>query len=225
MRMQRWLSLGALALALFAGSARETAAQGLTTGAVSGTISDATGKALERVQIEIVNAATGFRAGIITRSNGRYFVQGLEVGVYRVSARLLGYAPQSQNEVRVSLNITTRVDFTMAAAAAQLAVVKTEVTRTGADFSPSRQGVGMTVADTMIRRVPTLQRDFTDLVKLTPQVTSTSQGPSAGGSYNRLNNFQVDGTNQNDRFNLGSSGGQPGGAVGGRIMSDRKSVV
>ena len=219
MRMQRWLSLGALALALFAGSVRETAAQGLTTGAVSGTISDATGKALERVQIEIVNAATGFRAGIITRSNGRYFVQGLEVGVYRVSARLLGYAPQSQNEVRVSLNITTRVDFTMAAAAAQLAVVKTEVTRTGADFSPSRQGVGMTVADTMIRRVPTLQRDFTDLVKLTPQVTSTSQGPSAGGSYNRLNNFQVDGTNQNDRFNLGSSGGQPGGAVGGRIMS------
>ncbi|HEV3486679.1 MAG TPA: hypothetical protein VG106_14805, partial [Vicinamibacterales bacterium] len=45
------------------------------------------------------------------------------------------------------------------------------------------------------------------------------QGPSAAGGYNRLNNFTVDGANQNDRFNLGSTGGRPGGATGGRIMS------
>ena len=75
------------------------------------------------------------------------------------------------------------------------------------------------VTDSLMRRGPTLQRDFTDLVKLTPQVSSTAQGPSAGGAYNRLNNFTVDGANQNDRFNLGSSGGQPGGATAGRIMS------
>ena len=122
MRMQRWLSLGATTLLLFAGAARETAAQGLTTGAVSGSVSDAAGKPLESVQIEIVNAATGFRAGVITRSNGRYFVQGLEVGVYRVTARLLGYAAQTQNDVLVSLNITTRVDFTMATEIDQLSI-------------------------------------------------------------------------------------------------------
>jgi hypothetical protein len=77
------------------------------------------------------------------------------------------------------------------------------------------------VGDTIIRRLPTLQRDFTDLVKLTPQVVpnAAGQGPSAAGAYNRLNNFTVDGANQNDRFNLGSTGGLPGGATGGRIMS------
>jgi hypothetical protein len=46
-------------------------------------------------------------------------------------------------------------------------------------------------------------------------VSSTAQGPSAGGAYNRLNNFTVDGANQNDRFNLGSSGGQPEWRDGG----------
>src|SRR4029079_5724649 len=57
-------------------------------------------------------------------------------------------------------------------------------------------------------------------VKLTPQVNQPSSGgPSAGGQYNRYNNFTNDGANQNDRFNLASSGGLPGGAGGGRIIS------
>jgi hypothetical protein len=93
MRLQRWLGLAALALAFVAGTSQESAAQGLTSGAVSGSVTNATGKALENVQIEIVNISTGFKAGVITRTNGRYFVQGLEVGAYKVTARLLGYTP------------------------------------------------------------------------------------------------------------------------------------
>ena len=213
----RLLVAGAVALLLPTGSLM---AQGLTTGAISGTVSKAGGTALDNVQIEIVNTATGYRAGILTRATGRYFVQGLEVGSYRVTARLIGYAPQTRTDVRVTLNQTTRIDFELAEAATQLATVTTTADATGADFSPTRQGVATVVTDTLIRRVPSLQRDFTEMVKLTPQVSRDgSNGPSAGGAYNRLNNFTVDGANQNDRFNLGSSGGQPGGATGGRIMS------
>lgn len=220
MRMQRWLSLAATAVALLTGSTPQALAQGLTTGAIGGGVTDATGRALENVQVEIVNAATGFKAGVITRSNGRFFVQGLEVGGYRVTARLLGYAPQTRNDIRVTLNLTTRVDFQLSEAAAQLSTVAVVADQgAGADFSPTRQGVATVISDTLLRRIPTLQRDFTDLLKLTPQVSATGQGASAGGAYNRLNNFTVDGANQNDRFNLGSSGGQPGGATGGRIMS------
>lgn len=219
MRMQRWLGIAATALALLSGATQSLEAQGLTTGAISGTVSKTGDTPLENVQIEIVNAATGFRAGIITRANGRYFVQGLEVGVYRVTARLLGYAPQTRENIRVTLNSTTRIDFEMSEAAAQLQTVMTTAASNGADFSPTRQGVATVVTDTLLRRVPSLQRDFTEMVKLTPQVNARDGGASAGGTYNRLNNFTVDGANQNDRFNLGSSGGQPGGATGGRIMS------
>ena len=65
-----------------------------------------------------------------------------------------------------------------------------------------------------------MNRDFTDLVKLSPHVTSgQTDGPSAAGAYNRFNNFTIDGANQNDRFNLGASEGVPGGATGGRLIS------
>lgn len=220
MRMQRWLGVAIAVVALIQGTSRTIAAQGLTTGAISGTVSKTGGLPLENVQIEITNVATGYRTGFLTRGNGRFFVQALEVGTYRVSARLLGYAPQTRADVRVTLNATTRVDFEMAEAAAQLAEVTTTAQANGADFSPTRQGVATVVTDTLIRRVPSLQRDFSEMVKLTPQVNARDgAGASAGGAYNRLNNFTVDGANQNDRFNLGSSGGQPGGATGARIMS------
>ena len=219
MRLFRWVSL-ALSASLSLATPDLLRAQGLTTGAIAGTVTKTGGALLENVQIEIVNAATGYRAGVMTRDNGRFFVQGLEIGTYRVTARLLGYAPQTRNDIRVTLNATTRIDFLMAEAAAQLATVTTTAEASGADFSPTRQGLATVVTDTLIRRVPTLQRDFTEMVKLTPQVSRDgTNGPSAGGAYNRLNNFTVDGANQNDRFNLGSSGGQPGGATGGRIMS------
>jgi outer membrane receptor protein involved in Fe transport len=219
MRMQRWLGIATAAVALLFGTTQTLAAQGLTTGAISGTVSKAGDTPLENVQIEIVNAATGFRAGVITKDNGRYFVQGLEVGFYRVTARRLGYAPETQENIRVNLNATTRADFVLKEAATQLQPVVTVSQSSGADFSPTRQGVATVVTDTLIRRVPSLQRDFSEMVKLTPQVNSRDGGASAGGAYNRLNNFTVDGANQNDRFNLGSSGGQPGGATGSRIMS------
>lgn len=219
MRMQRWLGLAAAVMALSTGASGRAEAQGLTTGAIGGTVTKTGGTPLENVQIEIVNVSSGFKSGVITRVNGRYFVQGLEVGGYRVTARLLGYKPQTQ-DVRVTLNQSVRVDFEMSEAAAQLQAVQvTADPSTTADFSSTRQGIGTVITDSLIRRGPTLQRDFTDLVKLTPQVSTTSQGPSAGGAYNRLNNYTIDGANQNDRFNLGSSGGQPGGAVGGRLMS------
>ena len=220
MRIQRWLGLAATLLALTFGVSSQAAAQGLTTGAIGGTVTKTGGAPIENAQIEIVNVATGYRAGVITRSNGRYFVQGLEVGTYRVTAKLIGFAPQTKPSVLVQLNLTTPINFTMTEAATQLQAVAVTAAAAAAEFSPTRQGVATIITDTIIRRVPTLQRDFTEMVKLTPQVSKDgTNGASAGGAYNRLNNFTVDGANQNDLFNLGSSGGQPGGATGGRLMS------
>ncbi|MGH7677010.1 MAG: carboxypeptidase regulatory-like domain-containing protein [Gemmatimonadaceae bacterium] len=207
--------------ALFA--AASLSAQGVTTGAISGTVANEQGAGLGSVQVQITNRSSGYSTGTTTRDNGFYFVQGLEVGgPYTVRVRRIGFEPQETNDVVVNLSRTTKLDFTMKAAAQQLASVVTTASANAAEFSPTRQGVATVVLDTLLRRVPTLQRDVMDLVKLTPQVvpgSSTGGGPSAGGGYNRLNNFTVDGANQNDRFNLGSTGGQPGGSTGGRVMS------
>jgi outer membrane receptor for ferrienterochelin and colicin len=213
--------LALLALSLL--GAGTLPAQGITSGAIAGTVTNEAGAGLGDVQVRITNRSTGYVVAAVTRENGYYFVQGLEVGgPYQVSVRRLGMEPLTRDSLVVSLSRTTRVDFVMRQAAQILSGIVTTADANAADFSQSRQGVATIVLDSLIRRVPTLQRDFMDLVKLTPQVVpgnSTGGGPSAAGGYNRLNNFTVDGANQNDRFNLGSTGGQPGGSTGGRIMS------
>jgi outer membrane receptor protein involved in Fe transport len=214
------LSVAVLVAAFSICGFRSAAAQGITTGAVTGVVTSDAGQPVEGAVVRITNRSTGVTTSAQTRENGRYFIQSLEVGgPYTVEARRIGFQPAVQNDVRVTLSQTTRVDLSLATQAVTLSAVTT-LGATAADFSPSHQGVGTTVNDTLIRRVPTLNRDFTDLVKLTPQVitNNTGGGPSAAGGFNRLNNFTVDGANQNDRFNLNSTGGVPGGASGNRIM-------
>jgi hypothetical protein len=197
------------------------AAQGVTTGAISGTVTDVAGKPVENAQVQVVNRSTGFRSGSLTRASGYYYVQGLEVGgPYTVTVRRIGYEPAERNGVTISLSSTTRVDLQLAQTAVTLSAVTVSGTVQASTFSPAHQGVSTEVTDSLIRRIPQLNRNLTDLVKLTPQVIiPTTGGPSAGGQYNRYNNFTIDGANQNDRFNLNSSGGLPGGAGNGRIIS------
>ncbi|MEW5917311.1 MAG: TonB-dependent receptor, partial [Gemmatimonadota bacterium] len=151
--------------------------------------------------------------------NGRYLIPALEAGgPYSVTVRRIGFQPQTRDNVIVSLSQTTQVDFRLGQQVAQLSGVT--VVATTSDFSSSRQGVETSLTDSMLQRIPTLSRDIVDFVKISPQVVRPLDGgPSAGGTYNRYNNFTIDGASQNDRFGLGSSGGTPGGATGGRLIS------
>ena len=214
------LTLASLALAALLG-AGPLGAQGVTTGAIRGLVTTDEGQPVENAQVQIVNTRTGFTSGTLTRANGLYLAQGLEVGgPYTLRVRRIGFEPVERTGIMVSLSQATQVDVVIRTQAVELSGVVVSATTDAADFSATRQGVGTTIGDTLIRRIPTLNRDFTDLVKLSPQVTQpTVDGPSAGGAYNRLNNFTIDGANQNDRFNLGSSEGVPGGATGGRLIS------
>ena len=111
MRIQRWM-LGAVA-ALAVALPGQLAAQG-TTGSVSGTVVNEQAQPIEGVQVQVVDVSTGRSAGALTRSNGRFLVQGLEIGDrYRVTARRIGFAPRSVEPVRVTLGQTTPVNITL----------------------------------------------------------------------------------------------------------------
>jgi len=219
----RWLVrvslvLGALTtLSLFAVAA--VGAQGVTTGAITGRVTDQQGQAMEGVDVQIVNRATGYTTTTRTRTNGLYLMQGLEVGgPYAVIVRRIGFEPFERPDVFVRLSESTRVDVELIAQAVELGAVS--VTAATADFAPTRQGVGTQISDTLVQRIPTFSRDFIDLLKLSPQVVyPATGGASGGGAYNRFNTFTVDGANQSERFNLGSTGGVPGGSAAGKIVS------
>ena len=204
----RLFSVLAALLTLATAGAIEARAQGVTTGAIAGTVTDEAGRPLEAVQIELRNPSTGFTAGATTRSNGQYQILGLLPDFYVVTARRLGFAPVTRERVRITLGQTTREDFNLSDQATNLEAVV--VTGTiDPIINASKAGTGTTVSDSALSRLPSLGRNFTDFVQLVPQVQNSTTGLSGGGVNVRQNAIQIDGAQAGDLFGLGTTG-QPG---------------
>jgi len=222
MRISRWSSAVAAMAALLVGvRAAPLAAQGNTTGAVTGIVTDAaSGAPVEAVQIQVVNTATGVTRGSLTRGDGRYTVLGLEPSDrYSVTARRIGFRAETRENQIVSLSQATTVNFQLTAQAATLSAVTITGVTTGSLISPTRTGATTTITDSALRRLPTLNRDFTDFATLSPQVGAAPGGGLSGaGSNNRFNNIQIDGATEADVFGLGSTG-QPGAAARAKSIS------
>lgn len=208
-------SLGAAAtLVMFVASA--SFAQ-VTTGSVAGRVTDASGAPVEGAQVQVRQVSTGVSRGTVTGSDGRYRVPGLEVGSgYTVTVRRIGYTPVSRENVSVSIGQVARVDLQISQAATTLAAV-TVATEIDPVIAPSKAGTGTTVSDSALVRLPSLGRNFTDFVALTPQISNSGPGLSGGGSNNRYNSIQIDGSTESDMFGLGSTG-QPGGQARGKSI-------
>jgi len=216
MKIPRW-TLAAAALAVFVLAPPRLSAQ-VTTGSITGRVTTDQGQGADGAQVQISNPLNGFKSGINTRADGRYTIPGLDVGSYIVSIRRLGFAPQSK-PATVSLGQATRIDFVLATQAATLAAVSVQATVSGAVITPTHTGAVTTISDSLLRRLPTLNRNFTDFVALTPQVSTTpsSGGLSGGGTDNRYNSIQIDGSSETDMFGLGATG-QPGGQANGKSI-------
>lgn len=215
MRFERFLAAAFVAVALSASGAR---AQGVTTGAVVGTVTNDKGAAIDGAQVLISNRSTGVNRGTLSREDGRFIVQGLDVGMYSVTVRRIGFAQQVRDGLLVTLGQATRADFTLSAQAAQLATLEVRATSTTQVISQNKTGVGTTITDTAIARFPSLNRDFTDFARAAPQVSTTGNGLSGGGVNNRYNNIQIDGASESDLFGLGSNG-RPGDQAGAKSIS------
>lgn len=198
------------ALALVTGASARLLAQGVTSGAISGTVTDASGAPIEGAQIQVRNARTGASAGGITRANGQFYIQGVEPDAgYSVTVRRIGFDPITRNNRTVSLGQTIREDFQLSQQSTVLQTVTVSAEATPV-INPAKTGTGTTVGDSALRRLPTLNRNFADFVTLVPQVsTSTGVGLSGGGVNIRQNAIQIDGAASGDLFGLGTTG-QPG---------------
>lgn len=217
MNISRWTLSGLLAVMLAFTAPAGASAQGVTTGAIAGTVTNDQHQPVHAAQVRVVNSLTGFSSQVTTQADGRFTVPGLEVGSnYTVTVRRLGFRPMTRENVTVVLSQVTRVDFQLLTEATRLEAV-TVVANQDPVMSSSHQGVTVTISDSALRRLPTLNGNFTDFVVLTPQVTTVGGGLSGGGANNRFNNIQIDGSTEADLFGLGSTG-QPGGQANGKAI-------
>jgi len=220
MHTTRWLRLVAV-LALGVMCSARVRAQGITTAAITGTITDSSNKEpVDAAQIQVVNQSTGTVVTAQSRASGVYFVAGLVVGgPYTVTVRRIGFKPDSKSAGMLQLGQRKVVDFALIPQAATLAAVTVQAGGVADPvINPNRKGTATLVNDSTLRQAPTLNRNFTDFVKTVPQISTTPVGSSAGGVNNRFNNIQIDGASSNDLFGLGSTG-QPGGQSSGKSIA------
>src|SRR5688572_2454321 len=219
MRFPRHLLASAALAAFMAGSLTASApAQGVTTGAIGGKVTNETGEGVAGVQISAVNKANGFSSTVTSRVDGRYLIPNLEVGTYDVTFRRIGFDPIRRRDLIVALSQVLPQDVQLTAAATELSGVTIIAATTTETFTPTNTSVKTIVTDTTLQRLPSLSRNIIDMVRVAPQVSTSGAGYSAGGMSNRMNNVQIDGATERDVFGLGATG-TPGAEVNSRSVS------
>jgi hypothetical protein len=196
------------AVALLSGAlAGRIGAQGVTTAAITGTVTDSAGSRLDGARVTAVHGPSGTTYTATTRADGRFTIPGMRVGgPYRVRAALVGYRPEAQDGVQLTLGVTADLRFRLTQVSVELEAITVTAT-TSAVFSSERTGAATTVASEQIAHLPTINRRVEDLLRLTPQYSPMSFGFSFAGQDNRLNNMTIDGSYFNNSFGLA---GQPG---------------
>src|SRR4051812_29287540 len=114
-----------LAAAWFAAAAAPAAAQVRESGAVSGTVSGADGRAIEgaRVRLELVTRGdTVVREGV-SDLRGRFRLDSVRPGIYAVTARRIGYPVAELPALRVIASQTATLRVTLGETARQLSAI------------------------------------------------------------------------------------------------------
>ena len=175
----------------------------VTTSNISGKIADENGP-LPGATVIATHVPSGTFYGTTTNSEGRYSLQGMRVGgPYTVEVRFVGYTPSKAENLYLKLGETHRADFTLQSESVGLG----EILISGDAVKAISKSASTTIGTEEIANLPTINRNITDIVKVSPY----ANGMSFAGSDGRSTNFTVDGANFNNNFGLSSN--LPGGGT------------
>ena len=208
-RMYRTLCLVAFCALVW--PTAHAAAQGVTTGALAGTVVNAQGQPIDGASVIAIHVPSGTTYEATTRADGRFSIPGMRVGgPYSVTVAHSGagtaFEPQTKDDVTVNLGVSTDLHFKVT----PITVTESVTVSGTADpvFSSTRTGAATQITRQEIASLPQLSNRLESVTRLTPQ---SGGGMSFGGVDNRLNNITIDGSAFNNSFGLA---GQPGDRTG-----------
>ena len=179
-------------------------------GTVQGVVMDASGAAVPEAKITVRNVNTGVTQTVETNKEGFYSIPFLVPGPYEVAANATGFSTQTRRGLQLDVNMTARVDFTVAIGTVAEAV---EVSASAAILNTETSVVGQVIDNRRIVELPLNGRNYLELAQLTTGVVP-GRGSRSGdkGNFSALGartyqtNILLDGVDNNSR----ASGGQLG---------------
>ena len=198
-------SVSVLAGAALLIPARSTGAQGVTSAAVAGRVTDDAGAPVPAASVTLSNGSTGARYTTRSADDGRYSFENAQVGgPYVIDVHALGFEAARVGGLTLTLGQRVVRDFTLKRTAVEVAGV-TVTAENDPLRSTSHTGAATFISDSALRNLPTTSRNFTDFLQTVPQVGS---GNAIDGQNSKFNNIQIDGGANNDLFGLNPT---PGG--------------
>jgi hypothetical protein len=176
------------------------------TGAVTGTIKDATGSVVPNVKVTATNADTNVIHATTTNRYGVYNILFLPIGSYSVSAESPGFKTSSLGPFTLEVNQTVRGDMVLEIGDASQSI---RVEASGVALQTESTETGDTLSASKLTSLPLNGRNFASLTLLVPgAITTNPQGmatsqrfqsrPFVNGNREQTNNFMLDGVDVND---------------------------
>lgn len=184
----------------------------VTTSGMNGTVVDQNGQPLVGATVIAVHTPSGTQYGAVTDKNGNYNLQGLRTGgPYSVTFSFVGYQSVEFPGLMLSLGQTLKRDaFLKDSQELEAVVIKAD--GKNSSMNVNRAGAVTSISNEQIELMPTVNRSMNDIMKLTPQASSTTSGLAIGGGNYRQSYVTVDGAAFNNMFGIGGNlpaGGSP----------------
>ncbi|HEX8474107.1 MAG TPA: carboxypeptidase regulatory-like domain-containing protein [Pyrinomonadaceae bacterium] len=175
--MIKKFGLHALLVLLATGLLTVVSAQTSTVGSISGTVRDPQGGAVSKVEVTIVDEATGQTRTVTTDDDGFFSAPSIAVGRYSVSAAPQGFKKTVATGVDVHVSERVVVDLTL-----EVGQVSETVTVTGAaQLVETRSGnVSSLVSEKQVTELPLNGRNYAQLALMVPGVSPVTQNGSQG---------------------------------------------
>src|SRR5580698_11243485 len=191
-----------------------------TNGDLTGTILDATGALIANPSVVVTNVETGVATTSKGTSSGEIRISNLPPGSYNLTASAPGFASYTIKNLRIDLNKTSTVTFTLSASSATTSVdVSAEAAVT---LDTTSANLTQTFETRELSVLPTASFGTFGVLNvslLSANVASTGGigvgvGPSVGGQRPRNNNFMIEGIDNNSKSVTGPLLYIPNDAVG-----------
>ncbi len=186
--------------------------QTVSTGAITGTVTDPSGSLIAGVQVTATDKGTGAKRSVVTDASGNYRFSLLPPGQYQLEFMAAGFKKAVPSEVSVVVTEVSAVNVQMVLGETKETV---EVTAAAPLLQSQNATLGTVVESQTLTEVPLSTRNYTQVLTMSPGVVADvsnaadlgkgTQDVYVNGSNNTSNNFQMDGSDANN-FGSGRAG-------------------
>jgi hypothetical protein len=191
-------------VALFCLAARAAFAQ-IDQGAITGTIIDETGSAIQGAITTLVNQDTNLSFTGSTDNSGFYRFSPIKIGLYTLTVSAPNFETRKQENIRVSVSQTVGLNLSLKPGA----VTETITVESSPELQTEEASTGQVFTSSQLADLPLLDRNYLFLAQLATGVNAPNQGNtqtsgsgafSSNGSRVSQNNFVLDGVDNNSNM-------------------------